>query len=406
MATQTSPNINAERIKGHLQLSASTTASSQLNLIQGTAPVSPVAGDIYRTSSHIVIYNHLAIENSGTGALRIGNVGNTNARDLSIYRNANSVVGFAIENNTAGSGNYVNINFGNSSTNGFGNANISRYDYANSGTYTGTSVVIGDSFVVGNFVGNGGALGSSNIVFKDSAIIGLTGGTATNYGFRADAAGFRIGQLSTLHTSNSYVFSIEGGLTYRTNYSYGRSGIVTDAQTVIDFNFYDGYIRGGTGGNGNIYLHPGGGGVYIDTYLVPTYLSMAAGSSIQFKEFNGGYDHGSIGYTAVPANSQLYWKGKLRAESELRVTAQAGTGDRLVQADANGIQTASTEIVAQYVTDSTVRTQLETPGNWDINFDFIGSPGITGTYQGQMHYDNNYLYMCVADDVWIRLTRG
>lgn len=283
-------------------------------------------------------------------------------------------------------------------------------NYANAGTslLSGTSINLASSLRIDNTIGTySNSLSSSGkILLTGSEIYAISGSTATNYGFRADAAGFRIGQLSTLHTSNSYVFSIEGGLTYRTNYSYGRSGIVTDAQTVIDFNFYNGYIRGGTGGNGNIYLHPGGGGVYIDTYLVPTYLSMAAGSSIQFKEFNGGYDHGSIGYTAVPANSQLYWKGKLRAESELRVTAQAGTGDRLVQADANGIQTASTEIVAQYVTDSTVRTQLETPGNWDINFDFIGSPGITGTYQGQMHYDNNYLYMCVADDVWIRLTRG
>lgn len=294
MATQTSPNINAERIKGHLQLSASTTASSQLNLIQGTAPVSPVAGDIYRTSSHIVIYNHLAIENSGTGALRIGNVGNTNARDLSIYRNANSVVGFAIENNTAGAANSVNINFGNSSTNGFGNANISRYDYANSSTYTGTSVVAGDSFVVGNFVGNGGALGSSNIVFKDSAIIGLTGGTATNYGFRLDTTGLRIGQLSTLHTAN------------------------TDPFQIFDLTFVaNNIIYGGPSDESFMQLH--------------TTLAQIGHYSTRAQYYQNSL------YTYVAGVEVINLSSTLSTfRTAVRLDNLAGTGSRIVQADADG----------------------------------------------------------------------
>jgi hypothetical protein len=43
--------------------------------------------------------------------------------------------------------------------------------------------------------------------------------------------------------------------------------------------------------------------------------------------------------------------------------------------------------------------------NWDINGVFIGS-GITGTYQGQKHYNNNYFFEAVADNLFIRLIRG
>ena len=31
---------------------------------------------------------------------------------------------------------------------------------------------------------------------------------------------------------------------------------------------------------------------------------------------------------------------------------------------------------------------------------------ITGTFQGQSHYDDNYWFTAVDDNVWIRLIRG
>ena len=62
-------------------------------------------------------------------------------------------------------------------------------------------------------------------------------------------------------------------------------------------------------------------------------------------------------------------------------------------------------IVEQYIPTGTPRTNLELASNWDVNGVYTGTT-ISGTFQGQAHYDANYWYTAVADDVWIRLIRG
>jgi hypothetical protein len=62
-------------------------------------------------------------------------------------------------------------------------------------------------------------------------------------------------------------------------------------------------------------------------------------------------------------------------------------------------------IVDQYLPGGTVTALLENTANWDINGNYIGT-AITGTFQGQSHYDGNYWFTAVADNVWIRLIRG
>lgn len=62
-------------------------------------------------------------------------------------------------------------------------------------------------------------------------------------------------------------------------------------------------------------------------------------------------------------------------------------------------------IVSMYLTAGTATALLENTSNWDINGNYIGT-AITGTYQGQNHYDGNYFFTAVADDLWIRLIRG
>ena len=59
----------------------------------------------------------------------------------------------------------------------------------------------------------------------------------------------------------------------------------------------------------------------------------------------------------------------------------------------------------QYLTAGTNTALLENTANWDVNGNYIGT-SITGTYQGQAHYDADYWFTAVADNVWIRLVRG
>lgn len=62
-------------------------------------------------------------------------------------------------------------------------------------------------------------------------------------------------------------------------------------------------------------------------------------------------------------------------------------------------------IVEQYLSAGTTATLLENTSNWDVNGVYTGT-AITGTYQGQAHYNGNYWFTAVDDNVWIRLIRG
>ena len=393
MATQTSPNINAERIQGHLQLSASTTLSSQLNLIVGTAPSVPLEGDIFRTSSRIFIYDHLSINNDGTGALRIGHVNTSNPRDVSIYRNANGTVGIAIENNTAGTANFVNINFGNSSTNGFGNADIGRFDYNYSGNFDGTSIPARDAFMIQNYVGNAGALGSAKTVYKNSAVINIPGTTATNFGTRVDAFGLRIGQIADLHNANTVEFEVGGnakigGSIYASNNSYALGGagpvVVADGSSSA---FALGYT-------GDAIPH-------IRQHLGALYLQ---GTGSGYGVYVGQSDFHVNGNVRV-GDSTLNTGYALEVSGKLQVTTQAGTGDRMVEADSTGVQSATKEIISAWITDSTAISILTDPANWSVSPPgwITPSPELTDTYQGQMYSDGVYFYIMIADNTPIRL---
>ena len=73
----------------------------------------------------------------------------------------------------------------------------------------------------------------------------------------------------------------------------------------------------------------------------------------------------------------------------------------------SGSGTAITEIpiIDSYITSSIPTSLLNDPTNWDINGNYIGI-AIINTYQGQSHYNSNYWYTAVDDNIWIRLIRG
>jgi hypothetical protein len=62
-------------------------------------------------------------------------------------------------------------------------------------------------------------------------------------------------------------------------------------------------------------------------------------------------------------------------------------------------------IIDQYLLPGTHTSLLEDTSNWDVNGDYTGTT-ITGTYQGQSHYNGNYWFTAVDDNIWIRLIRG
>ncbi len=57
-----------------------------------------------------------------------------------------------------------------------------------------------------------------------------------------------------------------------------------------------------------------------------------------------------------------------------------------------------------FLPSNAVTTNLSNPSNW-TGVTYSG-PAITGTYQGQNHYDGTYFYTAVGDDLWIRISRA
>jgi hypothetical protein len=58
-----------------------------------------------------------------------------------------------------------------------------------------------------------------------------------------------------------------------------------------------------------------------------------------------------------------------------------------------------------YISDVPIVNLLDDTVNWDVNANYTGTT-ITGTTQGQKHYNDSYGFECVHDNVWIRLLRG
>lgn len=111
-------------------------------------------------------------------------------------------------------------------------------------------------------------------------------------------------------------------------------------------------------------------------------------------------------FTGLTINGDLNVTGASTLDGVITSFNLSGVNDRMVQVDSGGTLTATTEIINAYISSaSTVATQLSNVSNWDINGNYIGST-ITGTFQGQRYYDNNYFFEAIEDNLFIRLIRG
>lgn len=111
----------------------------------------------------------------------------------------------------------------------------------------------------------------------------------------------------------------------------------------------------------------------------------------------------SENWTVKLLNKDFYIKKDLRVIGNIQTDTQIGTTDRMVQVDANGIQSASSEIVDAWITDATTITNIENPSNW-TGVNYTG-PALTNVYQGQQHYNATYKYTCPIDNIIIRTAR-
>lgn len=256
-------------------------------------------------------------------------------------------------------------------------------NYANVGTtlLTGTAISVDAALRIDNTIGtySNNLLANGKIISTGSEIFGIIGTTATNYGQRLDSLGLRIGQLNNLHTANTYPFQVDGvagslinGLFY-TNSSISNNYLSVYYATLG----VEGGIFGlNLGAFGQSQIRTGNTIIELDRVTGQGYIDI----NISGSKFKIGYDY-------------------------LQSTILAGTGNRLIEADATGLLSATRIIRDEWIVDITTINLLEDIANWDILGEYIGAV-ITGTYGGQSHFNSNYYFKCVSDNVWIRMVRG
>lgn len=109
-------------------------------------------------------------------------------------------------------------------------------------------------------------------------------------------------------------------------------------------------------------------------------------------------------FTGGTVSGDTIFEQSLTANT-LNISSLTGTTDRFVEVSSGGTVSATKELVNMYLANpSTAVTLLEDPSNW-AGVDYTGT-AITGTYQGQKHYNSTYVYEAVDDNLFIRWSRS
>jgi hypothetical protein len=249
-------------------------------------------------------------------------------------------------------------------------------------TYLGLPL---DVFVTGgtysngviNFVNNTGGTFNISGLFTGNTDVFVTGGTYN--------AGTAVFTNNTGGTFNVVGFSTGGGtftggtVTGPTIFTGGLSANTFSASTYFGLP-KDVFVTGGTYSNGTAVFRNNTGGTFNVVGLTTP--------------FTGGTVSGNTIFTnGLTANT-------------LSVSSFNGSTNRIVEVNSGGTLSATQEIISAYiVSGSTAANLLENTTNWDINGIYTGTT-ISNTFMGQKHYNFNYFFEAVDNNLWIRLIRG
>lgn len=198
--------------------------------------------------------------------------------------------------------------------------------------------------------------------------------------------------------------NISGSLTVTgsANFGGGITGSFLGTASYASMALTASYALSSAGGGGGGSTFPYTGSAIISGSLVVTgSFAVITGSTVEFQVLPTGV---KIGETSTDVHTVT---GSLNVSGSISATTLSGSDDRLLFATSAGIVSASSQtLVSAYINPAgTIAGYLNNTSSWDINGDYSGS-AITGTYQGQKHYNSNYFFEAVDDNIWIRLIRG
>lgn len=245
-------------------------------------------------------------------------------------------------------------------------------------------------------------------------VVGVSGGT-TYYKLNSPPWTNTLSDWSIFNSggggvSGDYLPLSGGTVSGGTQFTNGLSANTISATTYQNLPI-DVFVTGGTFSGGVITLVNNTGGTFnisgissFDTFVTGfTYLN----NTFTIEQNSGSSFTATINnVTGLTINGDLIVTGSSTLNGVISSQSLSGATDRIVQVNSGGTLTATTEVIDAYISSaSTVASQLSNVFNWDINGNYTGST-ITGTFQGQKYYDNNYFFEAVQDNLFIRLIRG
>ena len=285
------------------------------------------------------------------------------------------------------------------------------------GTVTGTTFftngLSANTISGGTFFGNGSGLtGLTDIYVTGATFSGTSLIISRNESQPNITATISTVSLSGALASVSFNIATTGSISASTFSGGTFIGNGSGLTGITDF-----YVTGGTFSGGTLTLNRQNGSLIVTGFTSTDTFTTAFTYSNNVFTINRNQ---SLPALTATINSVTGWtvNGNTNITGNLVVTGTsslngtisssglAGSTDRMVQVSSGGTISATAEIISGYITSGgTVALLLDNNSNWDINGNYSGTT-ITGTYQGQKHYNANYFYEAVADNLFIRLIRG
>jgi hypothetical protein len=241
-------------------------------------------------------------------------------------------------------------------------------------------------------------------------------GTTTDSGYKLDVIGIARLSGNTLVNGGLTAYTISA-----TTYQNLPVSAITSGTNIGVSNTNGNYTISFTGTTGSNFT--GGtvsgatqftGGLTANTISATTYSNLpvtadtfTTGFTYSNNVFTLSRNLGLASLTAtINTMTGLTVNGATALNGSITSTVLTGTTDRMMEVSSGGTVSASKQIISAYLTSGgTVANLLENTANWDIDGNYTGTT-ITGTYQGQKHYNPNYFFEAVADNLFIRLIRG
>lgn len=310
----------------------------------------------------------------------------------SVLENDSNPVGYLAQN-TSAIGYSLNV-IGQSSLRA-----VYEYYYGSSynGYYEGTSASISDSYYI-----SVGALSDKLKMQSGSTFIDKIGTYSTNLATRFDGVGYRIDTADVIHLTNSHRFFVNGGSGYSLIYNTGNLYITQSggsSYTLVSNNGSEGFIRSDSlnlNGDLDVVMY---GGIRAVIGANSSYNTRIDNYGLRFDNTGASLFTGtnSNPFDVITASGSMIFSN----DAKLTLSGLSGSNSRMVEADSNGTLTASKIVIEAWISGSTASV-LSATANWDNSTgDYIG-PTISGTYKGQLHYDTDFLYIAVMDNLFKR----